>query len=446
MSGIFISYRRDDTGGYVLALYDRLAAHFGEDFLFMDIRNIPHGVDFRRVINDTVGSCDVLIALIGREWLTITDSSGRRRLDDPRDFVRLEIAAALERGIPVIPVLVRGAQVPSEDDLPDVLKELAYRQGQELSDRRFDYDVGQLIEGIDHLVDRPADAPPLPRPDPEMARPEGRQPYEPETVLVRAGAVQLGSTDRQIRAIAHVEIQEWAWQTERHQRTVNLPDYGIGKYPVMVKEFRPFVEGDGYTNDRYWTRAGWALRSQQSWTEPRYWGEDLWTGNDELPVIGVSWFEAYAYCRWLEERTKKPYRLPLEAEWEKAARGTEGFLYPWGNTWNPDACNHVDRWGGVDNWQHGHTTPVKTFAHGASPCEAVDTVGNVWEWSAACWVEEYRYPEDDRAEGSIDRTIRGGAWSDVPEMLRAAARNWSRPDERNRTTGFRVCLPFNAGR
>ena len=106
MSGIFISYRREDTSPEAGRLYDRLAGHFGKDQVFMDIDTIRPGVDFVEVINDSVASCEVLIAVVGKQWLTSTDEAGNRRLDDPEDWIRLEIAAALGRNIRVIPTLV----------------------------------------------------------------------------------------------------------------------------------------------------------------------------------------------------------------------------------------------------------------------------------------------------------------------------------------------------
>eukprot|EP01041_Mallomonas_annulata_P016357 gene16357-biopygen9244 len=110
MDGIFISYRRDDSAGYAGRLYDRLAAQFGADRVFMDVAGIELGTDFVTAIEQAVGSCKVLIVVIGDEWLSTTDTAGRRRLDDPHDFVRLETSVALEREIRVVPVLVGGGR------------------------------------------------------------------------------------------------------------------------------------------------------------------------------------------------------------------------------------------------------------------------------------------------------------------------------------------------
>ena len=149
MAGIFISYRRDDSAGHAGRLYDRLSDHFGPDQVFMDIDTIRPGQDFVEAVRQAVGGCDGLVAIIGREWLTISDATGARRLDDPEDLVSLEIATALERGIRVVPVLVQGASMPTAADFPESLKGLAHRNAQEVSDRSFRSDVQSLIEALE---------------------------------------------------------------------------------------------------------------------------------------------------------------------------------------------------------------------------------------------------------------------------------------------------------
>ncbi len=126
MRAIFISYRRNDAEGQAGRLFDDLTLHFGKDAVFMDVAAIQPGRDFRRAIDEQVASCGVLLAMIGKDWLTASDDAGARRLDDPLDFVRLETASALKRDIPVIPVLVQGARMPRADELPDNLKELPF--------------------------------------------------------------------------------------------------------------------------------------------------------------------------------------------------------------------------------------------------------------------------------------------------------------------------------
>src|SRR5262249_6610666 len=146
---VFINYRREDTAPYAGRLYDRLTEHFGEGQVFIDIDQIEPGEDFVEAINRKIGACDVAIVAIGPHWLGAPDASGKRRIDDKEDFVRMEIVAALQRNIRVIPVLVGGAVMPREQDLPEALAPLSRRNAIELSEIRFRADVNRLIEAIE---------------------------------------------------------------------------------------------------------------------------------------------------------------------------------------------------------------------------------------------------------------------------------------------------------
>jgi hypothetical protein len=149
---IFLNYRRDDTAGHAGRLYDALVQRFGEEQVFMDIDRIPLGVDFVKAVGDAVGSCDVLIAMIGRGWLNIQDSQGRPRLKNPEDYVRLELEAALSRGVPVIPARVQDAEMPSSDELPDGLAPFARRNGLPLRDIGWREDVSRLMRALEGMA------------------------------------------------------------------------------------------------------------------------------------------------------------------------------------------------------------------------------------------------------------------------------------------------------
>jgi len=146
---IFISYRREETAYPAGWLFDRLAERFSPKQVFKDVDSIELGDDFVQMITRAVGSCDVLLALIGDQWLTITDVHGRRRLDDPDDFVRLEIEAALTRNVRIIPILVDGANMPRADELPAGLAGVVRRQALELSPSRFEYDTSRLLKVLE---------------------------------------------------------------------------------------------------------------------------------------------------------------------------------------------------------------------------------------------------------------------------------------------------------
>ena len=149
MPHIFISYRREDTGYVANILADKIRAAFGADSVFMDVDTIPLGVDFRDHINQAVAQCNVLLAIIGDHWFVQSDNASQRRIDEAGDFVRLELEAALNRNIPVIPVLASKAKMPSPEDLPDALKPLAFRHATELrSGRDLNHHLDELIQGV----------------------------------------------------------------------------------------------------------------------------------------------------------------------------------------------------------------------------------------------------------------------------------------------------------
>jgi TIR domain len=151
--GIFINYRREDTGPYARLLQVQLGQCFPDAPVFMDLDSIEAGVDFAEAIDSAVRSCAVLIVLIGRQWLAIADDNGKRRLDDPDDYVRFEIHAALERGVRVIPVLVDGTRAPQQQQLPDVLHRLARLNPLEMSYGRFAEDEGRLMTIIRKVLE-----------------------------------------------------------------------------------------------------------------------------------------------------------------------------------------------------------------------------------------------------------------------------------------------------
>ncbi|HEX4409249.1 MAG TPA: SUMF1/EgtB/PvdO family nonheme iron enzyme [Xanthobacteraceae bacterium] len=145
---LFISYRRDDSAGHAGRLRDRLEREFGRDLLFMDVDAIPLGMNFIKVLRDEVSKCDVLLAIIGPNWSAIRDKEGKRRLDDKNDFVRIEVGTALTRDIPVIPVLLDGAELPKPEELPPDLEELAVRNGIFVRHASFHGDMDRLIAGL----------------------------------------------------------------------------------------------------------------------------------------------------------------------------------------------------------------------------------------------------------------------------------------------------------
>jgi TIR domain-containing protein len=145
---VFLSYRREDSAGYAGRIQDRLAQEFGRDLLFMDVDTVPLGVNFVTVLHNEVAKCEVLLAVIGPHWLDACNDAGKRRLDDSHDFVRIEIGAALQRNIPVIPILLDGAKVPKANQLPKDLEELSLRNGLDVRHASFHNDIDKLVRSL----------------------------------------------------------------------------------------------------------------------------------------------------------------------------------------------------------------------------------------------------------------------------------------------------------
>jgi formylglycine-generating enzyme required for sulfatase activity len=222
----------------------------------------------------------------------------------------------------------------------------------------------------------------------------------------------------------------------RHE--VFLPTYQIGKYPVTNAEFKEFVDAGGYREKRWWTAAGWSRKKADKWSDPRNWNDTRYNKPNQ-PVVGVSWFEALAYCSWRGAQEKKNYRLPTEAEWEKAARGTDGREYPWGKPFEPSRLNSSEGDQTVRS-----TTPVGVYPTGVSMNHCWDMAGNVWEWTSTHF-KKYRYnPKDGRedldAGDDVLRVLRGGSWEDFRYFARCTYRFGDSPVISIDFNGIRVVV------
>jgi len=212
MPNVFISYRRDDSAYAANSIKEKLEDAFGASSVFFDIDKIPIGVDFREHINSAVAKCDMLLVLIGDRWIEQDAGTGARRLDDPADFVRLEIEAAIKREIPLIPVLIGKASMPAEDSLPAPLRELAFRNAAEVrSGRDQAHHLKQLIKGLQQLADsqtrkspigkqsdksrkkkRPVKQKPHPTPEPTSKSSSAKKTYNPELLVNVLESIKSG--------------------------------------------------------------------------------------------------------------------------------------------------------------------------------------------------------------------------------------------------------------
>ena len=245
--------------------------------------------------------------------------------------------------------------------------------------------------------------------------------FEPETVFIRSGKFYMGA------APGDPEAEPWELPGE----WINLPAYCIGKYPVTNREYQAFVLEADHT------------APQTNWI-----GRKIQPGKDEHPVVDVSWNDARAYCKWLSTQTERRYRLPNEAEWEKAARGMQDQrIYPWGDDWKEKRCHHD---------MHGKQLAACDAFPAQSPFGLYDLVGNPREWISTLWGSDlsetktdFPYPwqrdgrEDLEAASKYKQTYRihrGGAFSEARSKLRCSGRDWDAPDTRRPTLGFRVVM------
>lgn len=246
-----------------------------------------------------------------------------------------------------------------------------------------------------------------------------------EFVRVPAGKFLMGSR----------ENDPSSYDDEKPQREVEIPyAFWMAKYPVTNLQFARFVEAGGYQQQHYWSEAGWRWLQETGRAQPEFFGDHT-LNNPIFPVVGVSWHEAEAYCRWLDGQdlpVMKPdgycVRLPAEEEWEYAARGKDGRAYPWGDEFNANFAN-------TEEGQAGGLTAVCTYPQGRSPFGILDLSGNVWEWTSS-WYDKKRDA----------RVLRGGSWFNVRRYARCACRDGGIPDGFDLNVGFRVLVsPGNSG-
>jgi formylglycine-generating enzyme required for sulfatase activity len=238
---------------------------------------------------------------------------------------------------------------------------------------------------------------------------------------------------------------------DRPLRQVVLPSsYAIARFPVTNAEYRRFIEAGGYHEPRWWTGTGWdflqagghplALDEQASdITHPNHWQHPSFNDHNQ-PVVGVSWYEAAAYCAWLSEQGHQAgwlpagdvLRLPTSLEWERSARHTDRRLYPWG-----DEAPHPAYANYNDCGLHA-PTPVGCFPAGAAACGALDLAGNVWEWTATLWHQLAQPAPRADVEPHCKPAIRGGAFNWSHDYLHCGAHYWFSPGYRQNLLGFRL--------
>jgi formylglycine-generating enzyme required for sulfatase activity len=243
---------------------------------------------------------------------------------------------------------------------------------------------------------------------------------------LRAGSVLGALGDpRDLEEVAFVPGGTFTMGSERYahvqpQHVVDVVTFRIAKYPIANQQYARFVAATGHEPPSHW----------RGKAPPRE--------INNHPVVNVSWYDARLYCEWLSAVRGETVRLPTEAEWEKAARGTDGREYPWGAAPGSNRANYGET-------KIGGTSAVGCFPAGESPYGCHDMAGNVWEWTSSIY-KPYPYDPTDGREGlqvAGRRTLRGGAWPDNADLVRCAYRNDGRPNRRRSNVGFRIVSPIS---
>ena len=359
---------------------------------------------WREVVQLVVGQVKPFMAWTVVERLVPSGPPDDPSLDDPRFFRALLAGLAIREQ--KLTVNLARANAAKLDNVRDWLRRVVELGALEVPDR---VQAGQIL-GL--LGDDRAGVGLGPKGLPDI-----------EWVEIPTGSFTMGSE---------------RYDREKPVHQEHVEGFRISRYPLTHAQYQPFIDDGGYT-ERWrscWTKAGWDWKGDRAASDAYGHPFDL----PNHPRVGVSWYEAVAYCNWLSETTGGVYRLPSEAEWERSARGVDGREYPWGATFNATLCNSMD--GGP-----GTTTAVGLYPGGESPAGANgvgvrDASGNVWEWCSTKWRESYEEAAKDDLEGNSVRVLRGGGFADGSLSARCAYRVRFGPDDIFSIVGFRLVAPI----
>jgi formylglycine-generating enzyme required for sulfatase activity len=318
----------------------------------------------------------------------------------------------------------------------------------------------RLVVGIVMVVGAVAGCGSAPKATPTPSLPTAGQSGETriingiEMVYVPTGEFTMGNTQEEAdnalqqcnEERGSCDLTWFTWWVPAH--TVTVDGFWIGKYEVTNAQYQKFIDAGGYSIQKWWSEEGWKWVQNVNRKQPLFWNREEFKG-DNFPVVGLTWYEADAFARWAG------MRLPTEAEWEKAARGTDGRQYPWGNENDGKRLNSCDRgcafgWKD-DRWDDGYatTSPVGTFLDGASPYGALDMAGNAQEWCSDWFGEEYykESPANNPAGPSSGkwRVWRGSGWKWYLVFNRCTYRAGIEPNLAGDTYGVRVASSVAPG-
>lgn len=463
---IFISYRRGDVRAVAARIRDRLASHFGSGSVFMDVEDLVAGQRFDQMLEQKLAASNVLLWIVGPRWLELL----KERAAADGDYVRRELSVALERGIPILPVLVDGASLPSPDQLPSEMQGLTLFQKQDVSHEYFGRDMDALTAAISSLV-------------PAARRRRAAKTWRIAAALTAClGALAIASviwapafwgslatprpshpeaSEREASGkpahIGWLETSNIAEGGKTSGDDTRQPGRVFRDCPDVCPELvvlgpGSFVMGDAVGREPNDEKPAHRVTIGQAFAVSRTeitfddWDAcvsdggcrhkpDADWGRGKNPVVRVSWLDVVQqYIPWLSRKSGVTYRLLTEAEREYAAQGGEGARFPTGDSIDRQQARFSDR----------RTALVASYP--ANSFGLFDLAGNVWEWVADCYNETYSgVPVDGsaaREEERCLRVMRGGGWDSPTADLRTSKRQWARDDIRSNAVGFRVARPL----
>jgi formylglycine-generating enzyme required for sulfatase activity len=402
---VFISYRRAISKHLARSIYQDLKMNDWD--VFLDVNTIDSG-DFDRIILNQIGARAHFILLISKGSLERCTNNG--------DWVLKEIEEAVRLNRNIVPIV---------DE-----------------DANFSHELGYLSENLRAIIGK-KNSLPLPHYffDAAMEMLRNRFLKTPEYVQIQeVPAEERAEVQKRLNKIAieapaaksikpsslDLMPKPFAW--------IEIPKkgYSMGKYPVTNAQFAEFIKAGGYKNDQWWTKEGWTQCEKEKWTEPRFWTDFKWNAAEQ-PVVGISWYEAIAFCLWLRDTTGEKIMLPTEDEWQYAAQGDDGRVYPWGDDWDSSKCRNsvAGGYGSAANTSH-----VSQYeGRGDSPFGLVDMAGNVWEWC----VTDYINKTPDFNSFAPSRVLRGGSWNNsYTDYFRCYHRYGREPNISYYDFGFRL--------
>ncbi|MDX2075097.1 MAG: SUMF1/EgtB/PvdO family nonheme iron enzyme [bacterium] len=409
MADAFISYRRDPSSSQARLVQEMLKFYHKIDAYVDTTRTDSTRVQFPDRLMQAIADAPTFILLLGDTTLE-------------SEWVRKEIQRAYELKKHCIPIFQESYKPTISDPAVDYV--LSF-DGVHLLDKKNIY-IDVAIQHIANLVVKSSEV-------------------QTQTIVATATTQKLESAGVPKPRIILPEPFDWCYipagkvtlTTDAYDKFIYIsqntemfvPHFWMSKYPITNGQFREFVDDGGYQNELLWTKKGLKYLKEESWSSPAFWNDPIWNQND-YPVVGVSFYEAMAFCMWLRYRTGDTITLPTDAMWQHAAQGDDGRKFPWGNEWNGGFCSNSVK----PNFSK-KTTAVNQFQYvGQSPYEVIDMAGNSSEWCLTIYTSG-----KESWDNNTSRIARGGSWiNKATKQFTTYYRRRYYPYRRYHYLGFRI--------